>query len=106
MLKLWLRLFKPLFCAPTLWESSVNFLSFSHVEYSSQAKILSLNILEKYRIKSCRIIVCTQFSNSINFLYNLDLITFTFLFFIFSKATIKPPLPELKKSDGNNIKQW
>lgn len=78
------------------------------MEYSSQAKILSLNILGKYRIKSCRIIACTQFSNSVNFLYNPDLMTFTFLFFIFSKATIKPPLPELKKkkSDGNNIEQW
>lgn len=69
------------------------------MEYSSQAKILSLNILGKYRIKSCRIIACTQFSNSINFLYNPDLMTFT-SFFIFSKATIKPPYQNLKKSDG------
>lgn len=74
----------------TLWELSVNFLLFSHMEYSCKAKILWLNLLEKYKIKSYRTILCSQFRNSINFLYNPDLMTFPFAFW---KAAITPPLP-------------
>lgn len=51
------------------------------MEYSSKVKILWLNLLEKYKIKSYNIILCSQFSNGINFLYNFDLMTFTFSFF-------------------------
>lgn len=76
------------------------------MEYSSKTKILWFNLLEKYKIKSYRIILCSQFSNSINFLYNPDLMTFTFLFFIFWRLQLNHLYQDKKKkTDGNNAEQ-
>lgn len=85
------------------------------MEYSSKVKILWLkkkkkilwlNLLEKYKIKSYRIILCSQFSNGSNFLYNTDFMTFTFSLFIFWKLQLSHFYKDKKIADGNNIEQW